>query len=167
MAYEINININGDIDEESTAKGVSKTKGTSEDEKQEKAQKRLAKYVSSQTIQPFIQEVKSAISQDIQLITGNDELQQRVNFAFQTVQFGVNTYKNAQAGAIVSTAMGAGAGVGAVLGIALTALNTAMQIGFNQLQINLRSKIENYQLQQTRTRQGIAYNRSRRGDNGI
>lgn len=165
MAYEINININGDIDEGSTTKGVSKSTGTSDEI--EKNQKRLAKYVSSQTIQPFIQEVKSAISQDIQLITGNTELQQRVNFGFQAVQFGVNTYKNAQAGALIGSQIGIGGGAGAVLGLALTALNTAMQIGFNQIQINLRQQQENYQLQQTRTRQGIAYNRSRRGDNGI
>lgn len=165
MAYEINININGDIEEQNASKGVSK--GNSDANQLEKNQQRLAKYISSQTIQPFIQEVKSAVTQDIQLVTGNTELQQRVNFGFETVQFGVNTYKNAQAGAILTTSAGLGAGLGIGLGLALTAINTMMQIGFNQLRINLEARQENYQLQQTRSRQGIAYNRSRRGDNGI
>ena len=164
MAYEINIYLNGDV-EESATKGVSK--GSGEKDSTEKYQKQLTKYVASQTIQPFIQEVKSAVTQDIELITGQTELQQRVNLGFEAVQFGVNTYKNAQAGALITTGLGMGGGVGAVIGVALTALNTSMQIMFNQIQLNIKRQQENYQLQQTRSRQGIAYNRSRRGDNGI
>lgn len=159
MAYEINININGDIDTGDTTKttGISKVSSDS----QEKSQKALVKYISSQTIQPFLQEVKTQVSQDISIVTGNSELQERVNFGMQVVQFGVNTYKNASAGIIVGQAAGLSAGTGALLGIALTAINTAIQIGMNQYQINLQKRIESYQLTQIRDRQGIAYNKSR------
>lgn len=159
MAYEINININGDIEAEQT--GISKSTGTSNES--EKAQKQLGKYIASQTIQPFIQEVKTQVTQNVQLVTGSSELQNRINLGFEAVQFGVNTYKNAQAGAIITSSMGLGGGVGIGLGLALTAITTAMQIAFNQLQINLQKRMENYQLEQVRSRAGIAYNKSRSG----
>lgn len=159
MAYEINININGDVEAEQA--GLSQTTGTSNEN--EKAQKQLGKYVASQTIQPFIQEVKSQVTQNIQLVTGSSELQNRVNLGFQAVQFGVNTYKNAQAGAIITSSMGLGSGPGVGIGLALTAISTAIQIGFNQLQIDLQNRMENYQLEQVRSRAGIAYNKSRSG----
>lgn len=159
MAYEINININGDVEAEQT--GISKSTGTSNEN--DKAQKQLGKYIASQTIQPFIQEVKTQVTQNVQLVTGSSELQNRINLGFEAVQFGVNTYKNAQAGAVITSSMGLGGGVGIALGLALTAITTAMQISFNQLQINLQKRMENYQLEQVRSRAGIAYNKSRSG----
>ena len=159
MAYEINININGDVEAEQT--GISKSTGTSNEN--DKAQKKLGKYIASQTIQPFIQEVKTQVTQNVQLVTGSSELQNRINLGFEAVQFGVNTYKNAQAGAVITSSMGLGGGVGIALGLALTAITTAMQISFNQLQINLQKRMENYQLEQVRSRAGIAYNKSRSG----
>lgn len=158
MAYEINININGDIEESG---GVSSVTGVSKGNNQDKAAKDLAKYISAQTIEPFIQNVKNQVSQNIQIVTGNRELQDRVNFSFQAVQFGVNTYKNAQAGAVIGSAMGIGGGAGALIGLGLTAIGTTMQIAFDINQLNLRRNIENYQLKQLQDRQGIAYNRSR------
>ena len=163
MAYEINININGDLEEASTTQGVSQTSGTASDSGALKGQKALGKYVASQTIQPFIQEVRTQVTQNIGLVTGNTELQNRINLGLQAVQFGVNTYKNAQAGMVVAQSAGLGGGVGAVLGVTLTAITTLMQIGFNQAQINLQNRMENYQLEQVRSRAGIAFNRSRRG----
>lgn len=159
MAYEINININGDIEEvnsKGNVAGVSKTA-----DNKEKAQQALAKYISSQTIEPFIQNVKTQITQNVQTVTGNSELQQRINFGFQAVQFGVNTYKNAQSGALVANAAGFSMSTGVLIGIALTAVNAAMQIGFSQYQINLEKRMESYQLRQVRDRQGVAYNKSR------
>ena len=162
MAYEINININGDVDGSQSINGMSST--SSANNETEKAQKRLAKYISSQTIQPFIHEVKSAVSQDIGLITGNSELQERVNFGFQAVQYGVNAYKNVQAGAIIGSQLGIGGGVGAIIGLAMTAISTSINLMFNQLQIDIKHKLEDYQLAQVRSRAGIAFNRSRRGN---
>lgn len=158
MAYEINININGDIE---SSGGTGNIAGVSKGNNQDKAAKDLAKYISAQTIEPFIQNVKTQVSQNIQIVTGNRDLQDRVNFGFQAVQFGVNTYKNAQAGAVIGSAMGIGGGAGALIGLGLTAIGTAMQIAFDMHQLNLRRTIENYQLKQLQDRQGIAYNRSR------
>lgn len=163
MAYEINININGDFEEQTTTPGVSQTNGTSTSDATAKGQKALGKYVASQTITPFIQEVKTQITQNVGLVTGNTELQNRINLGFQAVQFGVNTYKNAQAGAVIAQSAGIGGGVGAAIGIALTAISTGLQIAFNQMQINLQARMENYQLEQVRSRAGIAYNKSRSG----
>jgi hypothetical protein len=161
MAYEINININGDVESPETTQGVSGTSGQGSE--QEKAQKQLAKYVSAQTIEPFIAKVKQNVTQNIQIVTGNSDLQQRVNFAIETVQFGVNTYKHAKAGAIIGEKIGIGMTGGALLGLALTAVHTAMDIAFEQQRLNLQERMENYQLQQSRSRFGSAYNRSREG----
>lgn len=161
MAYEINININGDVEGlGSGSAGVSnKPKAT----EQEKAMKSLGKFVASQTIQPFIQNVKTAVSQNIATVTGQTELQQRVNFGMEVLQFGNTAYQNAQAGAVIGTSLGIGGGTGAVIGLALTALNAMLTISFNKYQLQLEERMENYQLQQARGRQGIAFNRSRTG----
>lgn len=162
MAYEINININGDVESPETTQGVSGTSGQGSE--QEKALKNFTKYISAQTIEPFIANVKQNVTQNIQIVTGNTDLQQRVNFAMETVQFGVNTYKNVAAGAIIGTQLGIGGLTGGILGLALTAVNTAINIGFEQQRLNLQERMENYQLEQSRSRFGSAYNRSRSGN---
>lgn len=163
MAYEINININGDV---GGAKGVSKTSGQKEQEKLEKerakAQKKLAGFVSSQAIQPFVNTIKSNVTSNIQIVTGNTDLQQRVNFAFEIAQFGQNTFQNIQAGGIIATGLGLSGLAGGAIGLALTAVNTGIQIYGNKKQIDLQERMENYQLQQTRERAGAMYNSSRR-----
>lgn len=161
MAYEINININGDVEASEITQGVSGTSGKASE--QEKAQKQLTRYISAQTIEPFIANVKQNITQNIQVVTGNTDLQQRVNFAMETVQFGVNTYKNVAAGAVIGTQLGIGGVAGGVIGLALSAINTAMNIAFEQQRLNLQERMENYQLTQSRSRFGSAYNRTREG----
>lgn len=161
MAYEINININGDLEAGTTAQaGISKTASSSE---QSKALKSLGQYVAAQTIQPFIQNVKTQISQNIGIATGNIDLQQRVNFGMEVIQYGVNVFKNASAGASIATALGGSASGGVLLGIALTLFSSMVKVGNNISQLDLKEGIENYQLDQVRNRQGFAYNRSRRG----
>lgn len=158
MAYEINININGDVENINSSGDVA---GMSKTDSNAKSMKALGKYVAAQTIEPFIQNVKTQVTQNIQIVTGNSELQQRVNFGIQAVQFGVNTYKNAQAGAVVASSVGLSAASGATLGVMLSVLSATMQIMFNQSQLNLQKRVESYQLKQLHDRQGIAYNRSR------
>lgn len=161
MAYEINININGDIEDLELNEGVSGS-GKKETE-QEKALKNMKGYIAAQTIEPFIAQVKQNITQNIQVVTGNSDLQQRVNFAMETVQFGVNTYKHAKAGGAIGEKLGIGMKGGVLIGLALTAVHTAMNIAFEQQRLNLQERMENYQLQQSRSRFGSAYNRSREG----
>lgn len=159
MAYEINININSDV--EAITESGGNVAGMSNVGSNAKSAKALGQYVAAQTIEPFIQNVKTQISQNIQLVTGNAELQQRVNFGMEIIQFGVNTYKNAKAGMVVSSSMGMSAAGGALLGVALSVLGATMQIMFNQTQLDLQKRVESYQLKQLHDRQGIAYNRSR------
>lgn len=160
MAYEINININGDFEETGAAgnvAGVSKTDTAGKS----KEQKALMKYVAAQTIEPFIQNVKTQISQNVQTVTGNADLQQRINFGFQVVQLGVNTVKNAALGASLASKVGISSGAGALIGVALVAVETGLSVAFNASQINVNKRVESYQLQQVRDRQGVAYNKSR------
>lgn len=160
MAYEINININNVDADVAQTEGVSKSTASNE---QEKSIKKLGAYISAQTLEPFIANVKQNVQQNIQIVTGSTDLQQRVNFAMETVQFGVNTYKNVSAGAIIGKSLGIGGLAGGVIGLALTAVNTAMNIMFEQQRLNLQERMENYQLQQSRSRLGSAYNRTREG----
>lgn len=164
MAYEINIHINGEIEEGgvvgTTSGGVSESVKPTE---QQKAVKSLGKYVATQTIQPFIQNVKTQVSQNIGIVTGQTSLQERVNFGMEVVQYGVNAFKNAQAGALIGAGLGIGSGAGALIGLSLTAISTMIQIEFNKQRLDLENRMENYQLEQVRTRQGSAYNKSRMG----
>jgi hypothetical protein len=159
MAYEINININNVGGEQQEPEGVSKQPTNTE---QQKAVKALGKYVSAQVVQPFIQTVRNNVTQNIQVVTGNADLQQRVNFAFEVGQYALSTYQNAQAGVALGTSLGIGGLAGAGIGVALSVVNKAIEIGSNQMQIDLQSRIENYNLQQVRERSGVMYNRSRR-----
>ena len=160
MAYEINININNVGGEEVEEQSGVSSKATNTE--QQKAVKAMGKYVASQTIQPFIQTVKSNISQNIQTVTGNSDLQRRVNFGMETIQYGLNAFSNAQAGIGVVTALGGTATGGVVLGLALTAIQTGIEVINNTIQIELQERMENYQLQQIRERSGAMFNRSRR-----
>jgi hypothetical protein len=160
MAYEINININNVGGEEVEEQSGVSSKATNTE--QQKAVKAMGKYVASQTIQPFIQTVKSNVSQNIQTVTGNSDLQRRVNFGMETIQYGLNAFSNAQAGIGVVTALGGTATGGVVLGLALTAIQTGIEVINNSIQIELQERMENYQLQQIRERSGAMFNRSRR-----
>ena len=163
MAYEINININGnaeDLDSAQNTAGVSKSPTNKE---QEKAIKSLGKFVVAQTIQPFIQNVKTAVSQNIGIVTGSSELQQRINFAMEVAQFGLQTFQNAQAGAMIGESLGIGGKAGAVIGVVLSGISATIQAEFNRSKLLLKEDMEGYQLQQVRDRAGAAYNKSRLG----
>lgn len=161
MAYEIDINIH-DLTADGT--GISGLNTEQKiDAEREKAAKNLGKYIAAQTITPFVGNIKQQVTQNIQIVTGNSELQQRVNMGLTTVQFGINTYKNAKAGAILGQAVGIGGLAGTAIGLALTAIETTMSIEFERLRLRLQAQMENYQLQQTRSRFGSAYNRTREG----
>lgn len=161
MAYAINININ-EIDEIAGSQAGLSTTGAKANTEQSKALKALGNYVSSQVIKPFVANVKNNITQNVQIVTGNTDLQQRINYQFEMLEFGVQLWSGASAGATIGSAFGpVGTGVGAVVGLALTGINRGLEIQNNKYQINLQSRMENYQLEQVRTRAGITVNRSR------
>lgn len=172
MADQIEINIylkgdSGDKTQDSvtgTGSDVPNLSQSAKDgEKRDKALASLGKYVASQTISVFLNDTKTAISQNIGLITGKTELQQRVNFGMQVMQQGVNTYRNAQAGATLFATVGLSAGLGAVVGVALSAIQFGINTAFKQQQLNIQENLENKQISQTLGRYGAGYNKSRSG----
>lgn len=168
---EINIYLKGEEGQPASGDKVTGTGGNipgmsqadKDTIKENKALASLGKYVASQTISVFLNDTKSAISQNIGLITGKTELQERVNFGMQVVQQGVNTYKNAMAGATVFAAAGLSGGVGAVIGVALSAISFGINTAFKVNQLNIQESLENRQINQTLSRYGAGYNRSRSG----
>lgn len=161
MAYEIDININGDMSELETQDTLPSSSQKDETSKASKGVKQLSKYIASQTITPIISNVKSMVSQNIGIVTGNKELQQRVNFGLQLVETSTSLYSTAQAGAVITASMGLGAGLGLGIGALVGIANIGLQVYFNQQQINLQERMDNYQIEQIRQRQGMIFNRSR------
>ena len=173
MADQIEINIYLK-DSESTSTSKDNVTGTGGDvkglsqagkdaKKQEKALSNLGKYVASQTVSVFLNDVKGSISSNIGLVTGKTELQERVNFSMEIAQQGVNTFKNATAGATVFATAGLSSGVGAVIGVALSAISYGINRAFKVQQLNIQENLENRQLSQISSRNGAGYNRSRSG----
>ena len=173
MADQIEINIYLKDDESSpksedgvtgsggNVKGMSQA--AKEAAKQEKAMKAVGKYVSSQTVSVFRNNVKGSITSNIGLVTGKTELQEKINFGFEVAQQGVNTYKNAASGAAIFTAAGMSGGVGAAIGVALSAISYGINLAFKKQQLNIQENIENRQINQTLSRNGAGYNKSRSG----
>lgn len=149
----------------SNIEGMSQTANTQSGDTKNKTVKleAVGKYIASQTIEVFLNNAKSVISQNIGLVTGKTELQQRVNFTMETVQQGVNTYKNAMAGKILFQSAGLSGGLGAVVGAALSVVSYGINLAFKQSQLNVQEGLENRQIQQVRSRAGAGFNRSREG----
>lgn len=162
MAYEINININGEVDGLGGS-GVGQVDARPKADDNESKQNRLGQYIKAQMIEPAIQKVISYTTSNVELITGSSALQQRTDLTMQGISVGVNAYKNAQGGAVVATSMGMSGGVGAVIGVALTAINTWLDIAFKQAQIDLKSAEQSRQRSYLNSRAGMAFSQSRRG----
>lgn len=168
--YEINIYLKEGSDgtpvsnDQKTGSGGN-VKGMSQvgTEPNNKATKALAKYVSSQTLGVFLNNAKSTITSNVALVSGKSELQQKVDFGMQAIQFGTNTFKNAQAGAVLATSAGLSAGMGAAIGAALSVVSFAVDKLFQQVNLNLQANVENGQIAQVRSRAGAYFNRSRSG----
>ena len=163
MAYEINININADSGEISSTSGVAGGGATSAKTSSGDLGSKLGKYVATQTIEPIIQKTINFVTSNVELTTGSTELQQRIDFASQSIQTGISAFKNAQAGAVITSAMGLGGGIGLGIGIALTAINTGINILFKQRQLDLQDQEKDRERSYFRTRSGMAYSQSRRG----
>lgn len=168
---EINIYLKGDettpTSEDAVTGSGGGIKGLSQAgtdvSKQNKAMASLGKYVASQTVSVFLGNVKSAISSNIGLKTGKTELQERVNFGMEVAQQGVNTFKNAMAGRVLATSVGLSGGIGTAIGVALSAISYGINTYFRQQQLGIQENLENRQINQTLSRNGAGYNKSRSG----
>lgn len=165
MAYEINININGNMEDVGAVggSGVSPISNTQSDKVDGNA-KRLGKYIAAQTIQPMIQKTISFATSNVELQTGSIAQQQKTDAIMQGVSMGVDTYKNAMAGASIVASLGGSAMAGGALGVALSILNFGLDVMFKQQQIDLKKEHEDYQRAYLYNRAGMAYSQSRRGD---
>ncbi len=163
MAYEINININADSGEISSTSGVAGGGATSAKTSSGDLGSKLGKYVATQTIEPIIQKTINFVTSNVELITGSTALQQKIDFTMQGIQTGISAFKNAQAGAVITAGMGLGSGIGAILGVALTALNFGLDVIFKEQQIKLNSAVEERQRSYLTDRAGMAFSQSRRG----
>lgn len=161
MAYEIDININGAEFQNDTLQ-VDET-GASKDKQNDagKGFKAIKNYIKGQAITPIISNVKTSLSQNIGLITGSQELQERVNFGLQLVETGQSLYNSAQGGMVFASALGLSAGAGAGIGVAFGLFQIGLQTAFRQAQLNIRQNIEDKQISHTRSRMGAGFNKSR------
>lgn len=125
--------------------------------------KPLKTFVSSQTLTVFIDNTKELITSNVGLVTGKQELQQRTDLALSTFQKATNMAGNIGAGATITQALGWGKGVGSALGAVLSVFQFGLNTYFAQQNLNLQASIENKQIQQTASRMGASYNRSRSG----
>ena len=125
--------------------------------------KPLKTFVSSQTLTVFIDNTKELITSNVGLVTGKQELQQRVDLALSTFQKATNMAGNIGAGATITQALGWGKLTGGILGAVLSVFQFGLNTYFAQQNLNLQASIENKQIQQTASRMGASYNRSRSG----
>lgn len=162
-SYEINININQDGDNSLISTGANGTNNAGMGNNGNKGTSALGKYIATQTIQPFIQQSIGYVAGNVELITGSKSLQQRTNFAMNSVNLGIEAYKNVQAGAAIASAVGMSAFAGGVLGLTLTAITTGIDLMFKSSQLSLQKQEEDRQRSYLKQRSGLAYSQSRRG----
>ena len=150
--YELVVDFGGGISPEEKA-----------EQKQTQGQKALKNFVKSSAIMPFINMSKGYITQNVGLVTGSQQLQQTTDFITNSVStlFQANAMRHT--GVLIGQQLGIGGFAGGTLGLALFAFQKSLEIGFKQAQINLEKNRENIELTQTRSRAGIAFNRSRQG----
>lgn len=129
----------------------------------QQGQKALKNFVKSQAVMPFITMSANHITQNVGLMTGSQQLQQTTNFITQSVHTAFQANSMRSAGVLIGQQLGIGGVAGGTIGLALFAFQKALDIGFKQAQINLEANRENIELQQTRSRAGVAFNRSRQG----
>jgi hypothetical protein len=91
----------------------------------------------------------------VELRTGHQELQQKMQFAYGTAKQGVKIVSNAVAGGLASGSW-VGAVVGAVLGVADSVINLAIK----QNEINMRREVEGQTLYLNRIRAGASQDRT-------
>lgn len=162
MAYEINININGNVND-IQAGGVQATPAVSQSDQTNKTLKSLGKYIVAQSVKPMIQQTVGYVTSNVELATGSKAQQQKVDMIMQGVSLGTSAYTNAQGGIAMATSIGLSAGAGAGIGLALTAVQIGMDLLFKYLQLQNEARQENRQRDYLYQRSGMAYSRSRRG----
>ena len=127
----------------------------------DKTEKYFAKYISFKAIQPYVSTALQREVSKVSLVTGSEELQQRQEFQFNTLNSAISLGYSMYSGATVAAASGVAGPIGASIALALAALQKTLEIAHNHSMINLQRMVENEQLELVRTRAGIGLNSSR------
>ena len=162
MAYEINININGNVNDIQTGGGKT-TSAVSQSEQTNKTLKSLGKYIVAQSIKPMIQQTVGYVTSNVELYTGSRSQQQKADLIMEGVSLGTQAYSNAMGGVALATSIGMSAGAGVGIGLALTAVQIGMDLLFKHLRLQEEKRQEDRQRDYLYSRSGMAYSRSRRG----
>lgn len=109
-------------------------------------------------VKPFVTQAISHRVGTVQLRTGSQELQDKVNFAYQTITHVASFAESVATGWLVT-----GNPIGAVIGGAVSILTTVYGYAQNLQTINLQKNLENMSLDMARERAGglASYSNSR------
>lgn len=116
--------------------------------------KGIAGYASINYAMSVVDKLATSEINTVELRTGHQELQQRMQFAYGIAKQGVGIVSGAIAGAGVGGAVGAL--VGAVVGVA----DTLIGVGIKQNQLNVQRSVENQELYFNRIRAGAGQDRT-------
>ena len=128
---------------------------TTQEEKDAKAlTSKIKGYASFSYAESVVDRVISIDLNTVELRTGHQELQQRMQYKYGVIKQGFDIARNAfAAGSIFG---GAGIVLGAVVGIADSLIN----VGIKQSEINMRREIENTSIYFNRIRAGAGQDRT-------
>ena len=129
------------------------------------AKKAAAGFASVQSIRPFISMAMQMRTQAVNIVSASAQLSQKTAFVNGMVNTAVDVGMGAISGAMMAGATGlASSGAGAVVGLAIAAIGKGIGIAQEANRLNLEETVENVQLTELRTRGGVAFNQSRRGE---
>ena len=124
-----------------------------------------AGFASVQSIRPFISMAMQMRTQAVNIVSASAQLSQKTAFVNGMVNTAVDVGMGAISGAMMAGATGlASSGAGAVVGLAIAAIGKGIGIAQEANRLNLEETVENVQLTELRTRGGVAFNQSRRGE---
>lgn len=128
-------------------------------EKQDTAKKigSVGEFITSKAIAPMVKSITTHKAATVSIESGSQELQERTNAIMASASALTSAVSN------MSSAMAVLGPSGAIIGLIVTAINFATQIGIKQAQINQQAKLEGEQLTLYRSRLGAAYNGGRSG----
>lgn len=129
------------------------------------AKKAFKGFATVQSIRPFISMAMNIRTQSVNIVSASAQLSQKTAFINGMVNTSVDVGMNAISGAMMAGVTGlASSGAGAVIGVALSAIGKGIGIAQEANRLSLEETVENVQLTELRTRGGVAFNQSRRGE---
>lgn len=123
----------------------------------------LSKMIVGKTLEAGLSRVLNFAVSNVQLITGSTEIQQKVNFAMQLANYGVQTMSNVATATTFATGAGLSSGAGVAIGIGISIAQIGMNYVEKKAQLTINQIIENRRMEQLRSRAGYSFNKSRMG----